>query len=383
MRPQISQILEKMVKSPLCKKHPSIKSACKDALNGDNNEIRALHKRLEENQADEAKRFIQELNGANSLYSDNKSDHPENPLVRYEQGDMFSDIGTHENIGDLSSVDENAIEEVVSEEQCGNMVISETPPEESASAQFMVDEFGGEGYQMIGPGEVIKTHPSAEIFPMLSDCELDELAENIKSIGLRVPVLVCDGQLIDGRNRLEACRRAGVDAQAEELPPETDVTNMIISLNLMRRQLSSSQRAALAVELLPALREKAEIRKKSGVKSPEKGEATVEAAKRCGTNAKYVSQAAVIKANDEKLFRQVVSGEIKLSAAAKASAADSINDLDQPKKIATTWSIIVEKILALCPPESLNHIIELAQDSNGAAGKLLRQWCDSQQSKEL
>jgi ParB-like chromosome segregation protein Spo0J len=49
---------------------------------------------------------------------------------------------------------------------------------------------------------------------MLDDDELEEMADDIKANGLIMPLLVgrLDGQsvLVDGRNRREACWRAGV-----------------------------------------------------------------------------------------------------------------------------------------------------------------------------
>lgn len=54
-------------------------------------------------------------------------------------------------------------------------------------------------------------HPLADIFPMMLDDELDDLAADIKANGQQYPIVLdSTGVLIDGRNRLEACRRAGV-----------------------------------------------------------------------------------------------------------------------------------------------------------------------------
>ena len=59
----------------------------------------------------------------------------------------------------------------------------------------------------------ITVHPLADTFPMMSDGELQELAEDIKKNGQRDPVLfaIIDGKevLIDGRNRAAACLLSG------------------------------------------------------------------------------------------------------------------------------------------------------------------------------
>lgn len=97
-------------------------------------------------------------------------------------------------------------------------------------------------------------HPAAEIFPMLADDELDELANDIKEHGLQHPLVVKAGQLIDGRNRREACRRVGIRPAVEELNG-TDPVAYILSANINRRHLSKGQRAMAVAKLYPEPRQ--------------------------------------------------------------------------------------------------------------------------------
>jgi predicted HicB family RNase H-like nuclease len=86
-------------------------------------------------------------------------------------------------------------------------------------------------------------HPVAALFPMMSDEELDELADDIRANGLLNPITVDqEGVLIDGRNRLEACKRAGVEPQTEILNG-TDPVAYILAQNVKRRQLNKGQQA--------------------------------------------------------------------------------------------------------------------------------------------
>lgn len=97
----------------------------------------------------------------------------------------------------------------------------------------------------------MQVHPAADAFPMLSDDELDELARDIAEHGQLEPVITWRGMLIDGRNRLAACRRAGVEpvtVSREDLD-EAGVVRLIISLNVHRRHLTPSQRALVASSL--------------------------------------------------------------------------------------------------------------------------------------
>lgn len=92
-------------------------------------------------------------------------------------------------------------------------------------------------------GEV---HPVAALFPMMTDDELDDLAADIKANGLIHPIVLdAEGRLIDGRNRLAACQRGGVDPSYSLLNGHDPVA-FILSVNVARRHLSKGQ-AAMAV----------------------------------------------------------------------------------------------------------------------------------------
>lgn len=98
-----------------------------------------------------------------------------------------------------------------------------------------------------GPLFDLKVHPAAEVFPMLGDDELRDLAEDIKANGLIHPIVLDkDGVLIDGRNRLAACNLAGVEPEFETLNGHDPVA-FILSSNIQRRQMSKGQQAAAAV----------------------------------------------------------------------------------------------------------------------------------------
>jgi hypothetical protein len=96
-----------------------------------------------------------------------------------------------------------------------------------------------------------KVHPAAAIFPMMTEDELNELAQDIKTNGQRFPIMRDhDGLLIDGRNRLEACNRAGVEPQFATLNGEDPVA-FILSANIARRHLNKGQQAMAVAKIYP------------------------------------------------------------------------------------------------------------------------------------
>lgn len=104
------------------------------------------------------------------------------------------------------------------------------------------------GDEVMLAGEI---HPAADVFPMLSDQELEELAEDIKANGLIYPIVIdSDGRLIDGRNRLAACNLAGIAPRFETIPDGTDVVSYILSTNISRRHLTKGQQAMAVAKAL-------------------------------------------------------------------------------------------------------------------------------------
>lgn len=113
----------------------------------------------------------------------------------------------------------------------------------------------------------LTVHPAAAVLPLVDGAEFEELKESIRKHGLRQPVVVHNGTVIDGRNRLlawQAIHEHGDGGRADAPPPpqvewqpsdgET-VADFVISANIHRRHLTPSQRAAAAV-LLAELVEK-------------------------------------------------------------------------------------------------------------------------------
>ena len=94
----------------------------------------------------------------------------------------------------------------------------------------------------------IPFHPLADIFPSIIGNEFDALVADIRDNGLREPIVLFDGQILDGRNRYRACEQAGVEPRFETYDG-ADPAGFVVSLNLRRRHLNEGQRSAVAAKL--------------------------------------------------------------------------------------------------------------------------------------
>src|ERR1700732_4651052 len=98
----------------------------------------------------------------------------------------------------------------------------------------------------------LEPHPLSTLFPPLSDDELQLLADDIQRRGQREPVLTFEGKVLDGMNRVRACRmirRKPWTMQFDPVSAKMTPAALVISANLRRRHLSVGQMSAVVVEL--------------------------------------------------------------------------------------------------------------------------------------
>ena len=164
-----------------------------------------------------------------------------------------------------------------------------------------------------------EVHPAAELFPMMPEKELQELADDIKKNGLIQSIVLYEKKVLDGRNRIVACEMADVIPYFRNYQGEHSPTEYVLATNLKRRQLTTSQRAAIAVEALPMLEAEAKRRQALKVNLPEvsKGQARDKAASAVSVSPRYVQDAKKLKAEAPEVFQKVATGHSTISAAKK------------------------------------------------------------------
>jgi hypothetical protein len=173
-----------------------------------------------------------------------------------------------------------------------------------------------------------RSHPAADLFPLMEDDELQALADDIKERGLRDPIVMDrDGRIIDGRNRWRACNLAGVQARSVVYEGDDPIAESL-SRNLKRRHLTESQRGVLALKVLPLREAEARERmsaggaKKGGHQRPPLPRDKVKpkrsrdvAGKDVGVGGRTVAQAKRVKEKAPDLLPKVEAGEMDLKRA--------------------------------------------------------------------
>jgi hypothetical protein len=97
-------------------------------------------------------------------------------------------------------------------------------------------------------------HALADIFPLMEGDEFTELVGDIQRRGLKLPIWMFEGKVLDGRNRVRASDKAGYDLKPTDIKQFEGTTEeairFVISMNIHRRQLKPEQRRELLKTLL-------------------------------------------------------------------------------------------------------------------------------------
>ena len=201
-----------------------------------------------------------------------------------------------------------------------------------------------------------KVHPAADVFPMMADDELAELQANIRANGVKLSIVFWhDGRLLDGRNRLEAMERLGIDTDRASIHADTvtcgDPAAWVITLNIHRRHLTKQQRADLIVKALEASRQNGESDAHTKARA-------VEIGKQCSVGKRTVERSLAEVERRPKKSRQP-----KLETYVSPEIDDTEDDTDNQ-----TWLLSAAGAAKGLPPRHNSVLI-------GHGTRSPRRWC--------
>lgn len=183
-------------------------------------------------------------------------------------------------------------------------------------------------------------HPIANVFPLIEGAEFRELVDDVREHGLREPIIVHEGMILDGRNRYRACQAAQVPCRFQPFSGD-DPMAYVVSLNLRRRHLDTSQRAMAGARIKHLFEEAARerqiaaqnndtakaVRAEMREQAPEPRKAAADAAAVVNVSPRSVENAAkVVRDGTPELVRAVEAGEVPVTRAAE------IAKLPQPEQ---------------------------------------------------
>ncbi|MDQ4119913.1 MAG: ParB N-terminal domain-containing protein [Acidobacteriota bacterium] len=185
-------------------------------------------------------------------------------------------------------------------------------------------------------------HPVAEVFPLMNDDELEQLAEDIEMFGQREPILIFENQIVDGRNRALACELRGITPIVVEYAGSAEeLVSLAVSLNLRRRHLDESQRAMVAAKL-------ANMRQgeRTDISQICERLSQSDAAELLNVSPRSVFAAnSVIKNGVMELVEKVEEGELSVSAASKIAEMPKGKQVRMLKRYREEGKPLVSKLI--------------------------------------
>jgi ParB-like chromosome segregation protein Spo0J len=180
----------------------------------------------------------------------------------------------------------------------------------NGQASSTVDGKPADGELVRPTPERIPFHPFVNIFPILAEEFLHELAQDIKDRGLLDPIVLLEGRILDGRCRYLACQSASVEPEFQDYVGD-DPLGFVVSRNLQRRHLTESQRAIVAARFADL---------KLGANQHSQGLPIGRAADLLNVGERSVARAReVLRGGVPELVTAVEAGKIAVSAAADLS----------------------------------------------------------------
>jgi len=191
------------------------------------------------------------------------------------------------------------------------------------------------------PTKALKLHPEAEQIPPMLPDEWRAFRDDIAERGIQVPIeIMPDWTILDGRHRWRAAQELGLEEVPVRVVNSPDPIAYMTKAAVLRRHLTTGQRAALAVLYLPKLEEEAKGRQGERrdlniveiIPQCEPTRSRDQAAEIFGVNSHYVSDAKRLQQEAPDVFEQVKAGTMTLpEAKQERKKRDRAAMLEQPK----------------------------------------------------
>lgn len=165
----------------------------------------------------------------------------------------------------------------------------------------------------------MQLHPLCTLFPRLEGAEFRALCDDIRANGLRQPIVVHDGMILDGGNRYRACMEAGVTPRFVKFDGK-NLVSFVLSANLHRRHMSPGQQAAIVASAT----DWAKAQTHGGNRKTDQGEAlhletVAQRAAAAGATTRTQKDADKLVREAPALAKEVTQGKKSLYAAVKES----------------------------------------------------------------
>lgn len=168
-------------------------------------------------------------------------------------------------------------------------------------------------------------HPIAKLFPMMATDteEWREFVDDIRVHGLRTPITLYEGKILDGRNRYRACLESSTMIEVEEYVGRHDeAVDLVLSLNLHRRHLTIGQLALVAAEVANMKRG----RPSNNVSADTLTASLAKASRQVGVSRRSAARARAVKdSGNGEALAGLKSGRLSVSGAYRQATGKEVH----------------------------------------------------------
>jgi hypothetical protein len=163
----------------------------------------------------------------------------------------------------------------------------------------------------------LRRHALSAAWGDMPEAELQELTDDIEVNGQREPIVLYEGQVLDGWHRYSACQSLGIECDRTDLPDGEDAVSWVISRNARRRSLTGSQKALAIVACHEWAPDGRPENREPGSRLPMKN---AEMAAEAGVSEKTIKQAKTVQTKASKAVKDAVQkGEVSVKRASEVA----------------------------------------------------------------
>ena len=234
-------------------------------------------------------------------------------------------------------------------------------------------------------------HSLCTIFPKLDETAFEALKADIQTNGQRNPIMVKNGEVLDGQNRLRACEELNVVPWMQEYLGD-DLVEFVLAQNLHRRHLTAGQSAtivALAQDWSlahpkgkqPKSNKINDLDEKTNVAIlPTKGlpvDTQADRAEKSGASKRTQGSADKLVKENPELAKKVATGEISLNQAIKEIEPEKEVSVEDSFDVVHAYELEVAEnqrlqalIEALTGDDKDQMIVSMSERVKGLEGRL-------------
>jgi hypothetical protein len=210
-----------------------------------------------------------------------------------------------------------------------------------------------------------KFHALADAFPLIEGSDFDELVKDIEANGLLQPIIMFEGQILDGRNRWLACQKLGIPHTEIKFRGD-DPVSFVWSTNAVRRQLTASQKSVAAAKLATASSGRPQ---RTGPGGPIFGDelTNTEVAKKTGVSESSIKRAKrVLALGLPSVVTAVEDGKLAVTA------AERLAQKPQAEQAHIMATVPVADIPSVVPDPRWDHNLRSPDDEPKAPAKTIK-----------